>query len=270
MLTAIKQATTEIYGARIYYEVRGSGPSVVLVPGAGGDGGYLEPLAEALSDEFTVVSYDRRGNSRSPRPAAWNETSNDEQAADLTGLIGQLGIGPVAALGSSVGAIITLFAVLEHPEAFRGVIPHEPPLFSVLEEPDEVMAPLLSMIEQAMAEGGPRRAMEAFADFVAGESLRALPGEVVDRMLGNAETFFGLEFGRLESWRPDEDGLTSLSIPIVPAAGVESPPFFREAARWIADRVAREVVSTPGAHVSMIDRPAEFAEAVRPLLRQMS
>jgi pimeloyl-ACP methyl ester carboxylesterase len=52
----------------LYCEVHGTGPSLVLVPGASGDGGYMQQLADALADEFTAVSYDRRGNSRSPRP----------------------------------------------------------------------------------------------------------------------------------------------------------------------------------------------------------
>ena len=58
----------EVNGARIYHEVRGSGPSVLFIAGATGDGGHFERVAEILSDEFTVVTYDRRGNSRSPAP----------------------------------------------------------------------------------------------------------------------------------------------------------------------------------------------------------
>ena len=35
--------------------------------GATGDGGHFDALADVLADEFTLVSYDRRGNGRSPR-----------------------------------------------------------------------------------------------------------------------------------------------------------------------------------------------------------
>jgi pimeloyl-ACP methyl ester carboxylesterase len=60
---------------KLYCEVHGSGPSLVLVPGASGDGGYMQPLADALANEFTVITYERRGNSRSPRPEGWTKTS---------------------------------------------------------------------------------------------------------------------------------------------------------------------------------------------------
>jgi pimeloyl-ACP methyl ester carboxylesterase len=55
-----------VNGAELYYEVRGSGPPVLLIMGGTGDGGHFDTLADRLADEFTVVTYDRRGNGRSP------------------------------------------------------------------------------------------------------------------------------------------------------------------------------------------------------------
>jgi Alpha/beta hydrolase family len=78
-------------GAELYYEVRGNGPPVLLIPGGGLDGGTFGALAEILAGEFTVVGYDRRGLSRSPRPEGWSETSIAEQADDAAGLLRELG-----------------------------------------------------------------------------------------------------------------------------------------------------------------------------------
>ena len=61
--------------AEFYYQLRGSGPALLLMMGATGDGGVFYRLADLLSDEFTVVTYDRRGNGRSPRPDGWHTTS---------------------------------------------------------------------------------------------------------------------------------------------------------------------------------------------------
>ena len=61
--------------------VRGTGPPVLLIMGATGDGGHFDELADLLADEFTVVSYDRRGNGRSPVP--------DRLGDDLTGGAGR-------------------------------------------------------------------------------------------------------------------------------------------------------------------------------------
>ena len=64
----MKHGLVEVNGAQIYYETRGSGPPLLLIMGLTGDAGWFEPLAEILAEQFTVVTYDRRGNSRSPRP----------------------------------------------------------------------------------------------------------------------------------------------------------------------------------------------------------
>jgi len=49
----------------LYHEVRGHGPAVLFIAGATGDAGHYTRVAERLADEFTVITYDRRGNSRS-------------------------------------------------------------------------------------------------------------------------------------------------------------------------------------------------------------
>ena len=71
--------TVTANGTELYHEVRGTGPAVLLIMGATGDGGHLDALAERLADEFTVISYDRRGNGRSPAPAGWDTTSPESR-----------------------------------------------------------------------------------------------------------------------------------------------------------------------------------------------
>jgi pimeloyl-ACP methyl ester carboxylesterase len=39
----------------LHYEVRGSGPVLLLIPGGNGDAGFYEPFAKALAGKFTVV-----------------------------------------------------------------------------------------------------------------------------------------------------------------------------------------------------------------------
>jgi pimeloyl-ACP methyl ester carboxylesterase len=85
-----------VNGAELYHEVRGEGPSVLLIMGMTGDAGHFETFAELLADEFTVVSYDRRGNGRSPRPAGWATTSPADQADDAAALLAALSLSPAA------------------------------------------------------------------------------------------------------------------------------------------------------------------------------
>lgn len=265
-----KSGLVEVNGAKIYYETRGTGPSAILVSGATGDAGHFTKVADFLSDEFTVVSYDRRGNSRSPRPDGWAQTSADEQGDDLAGLIEVLEIAPAVIFGTSSGAIIGLNTVLRHEDLLRGAILHEPAMMSVLEHPETAMGVVQPIVEEGMARGGPRGGLEAFLGFVAGDGLKGLDPETVERMLGNAEVLFGLEFGTFESWRPAEEALAEVKIPVQVMAGEETAPFFAETSTWIAQRLGREVVTAVGAHVPYYDRPREFADAIRPFLRKVS
>ena len=62
MITSIVKAD----GADLYAERRGDGPPLLIIAGGGGDGGALTTLAGILAASYTVITYDRRGNSRSP------------------------------------------------------------------------------------------------------------------------------------------------------------------------------------------------------------
>lgn len=228
-------AMIEVNGARIYHEVRGSGPSVLFIAGATGDGGHFQRVAEHLSDEFTVVTYDRRGNSRSPRPEGWNSTSTEEQSDDAAALIEALGLAPAAVFGTSGGAIIGLDLVIRHPGSVRGAVLHDSAMFSVLPNPEEVMGAIQPVIEGGMQRGGPRGGMEAFLRFFVGEEVfEDLDPGLRERMLGNAETFFGLDFPGIGSYDPDDATLGGVEVPVMVAAGAESPPFLIEVSRRLA------------------------------------
>src|SRR5215216_4749621 len=118
-------------GAELYHERRGDGPPVLCVMGATGDAGHFETLADLLADEFTVVTYDRRGNGRSPRPAGWVTTSPAEQADDAAGLLDALGLAPAVIYGASSGANFALALVVRHPASVREAILHEPVMTSL-------------------------------------------------------------------------------------------------------------------------------------------
>jgi pimeloyl-ACP methyl ester carboxylesterase len=115
-----------VNGAELYHEVRGTGPPVLLIMGATGDGGHFDALARVLADDFTVITYDRRGNGRSPVPAGWRTTSPEEQADDAAGLLQVLGTGPVAIFGTSAGGNFALCLLVRHPGWVRGAILHDP------------------------------------------------------------------------------------------------------------------------------------------------
>ena len=60
----VQSGTVRVNDTEVYHEIRGSGPSVLLIPPGGWDAGIYEQLAAELAHGFTVVTYDRRANSR--------------------------------------------------------------------------------------------------------------------------------------------------------------------------------------------------------------
>src|SRR5262252_7177573 len=122
-------------GATLYYEKEGAGTAVLFIAGSTGDAGNFARAADLLADEFTVVTYDRRGNSRSPRPPGWTTTSVGEQADDAAGLIQVLGLSPAVVFGASAGGLIELDLMIRHPQLVRAGIVQEPSMFSVLPDP---------------------------------------------------------------------------------------------------------------------------------------
>ncbi|WP_052710912.1 alpha/beta fold hydrolase [Pseudofrankia sp. DC12] len=57
-------------GTRLWTEVSGGGPPVVLGHGGPGLWDYLAPVAALLDDVFTVIRFDQRGCGRS-RSTPW-------------------------------------------------------------------------------------------------------------------------------------------------------------------------------------------------------
>src|SRR4051794_11918055 len=106
--TRIDSAFAQVNGAQLYYERRGAGLPLLFVPGGSVDSSHYAAVADRLADGFQIITFDRRGNGRSPRPRGWHSTSIAEQADDVAGLIEALDIGPCAVWAGSLGGVILL------------------------------------------------------------------------------------------------------------------------------------------------------------------
>jgi pimeloyl-ACP methyl ester carboxylesterase len=258
-------------GTQLYYELRGNGPPLLLIMGATGYGGVFARFADLLADEFTVVMYDRRGNARSPKPAGWTETSPEQQADDAAALLAGLGLAPAAIFATSSAGIFALALLIRHPDAVRGAVLHEPALFALFDDPDGVRARVAQLVGQAMEEGGPATAFERFLRFGAGDAnWERLQPEVQKRMLASCDTYFGVESGAFDSYLPDAETLSSITIPITLVVSEHSHAFFAQAAARLAQLLGVDIARTPGTHFPYLDHPQALAQAVRPFLRRVS
>jgi len=258
-----------VNGAELYYEVRGTGPPVLLVMGATGDGGHFDAFADVLADEFTVVTYDRRGNGRSPVPAGWQTTSPEEQADDAAALVEALGIGPVAVFGTSSGGTFALCLVIRHPGSVRCAVLHEPALYALVDDVDAVRAPVRALVQEATDAGGPSAAVEAYWSHMTGEDgWNRLAPALRERLCARAGTLLGIELGTYERYLPDDRALAANPVPVHLLVSENSLAVFADVADRLGARMGVGVTTTPGGHDPYHTHPGELAEAVRPFLRE--
>ena len=257
--------TAEVDGAELYYEVRGRGPAVLLITGATGDAGHFEQAADVLASEHTVITYDRRGNSRS-RPAG--PTTLDQQADDAVALLRHVGTAAAVVFGTSGGAVIALKLAIRAPDVARDVIVHEPPFIQVLPDAEEIGRAFQAQVEQALATRGARGAMELFVRENAGSDVfDRLDPPLRERMLANGPLFFEHELAMFMSWTPSETELAGLRVPVRTLAGRDHRgSFYYRASAWLANALNVDLVEVPGAHAPYLAHPSEFAAALRPLL----
>jgi pimeloyl-ACP methyl ester carboxylesterase len=258
----LQRGRVQANGTELYYEARGDGPPLLLIAGGLADAGQFAALAEALAVRHRVVAYDRRGNSRSPAPAGWATTTVEEQADDAAALLEALAIPAASVYGHSIGAPIALDLALRRPELVDTVVLHDPALMSVLADPGAVLGVVGPLVEEAMAAGGPVAAADAFYRFAVGGALDALDPATWERMKADGAVLFGGEFQALSGWKVDEAALGRTRVPVLVLAGEVSPPFFREAADWLAARLVGAVEQVPGGHGAPYDHAADTAARV--------
>jgi pimeloyl-ACP methyl ester carboxylesterase len=104
---------------RLYHEVRGSGPDLVLLHGGGGSVEDLADLRERLVGTHRVIAPDQRLHGRSPDPG---EISYPLMAADTAALLDELGVRGADLVGWSDGGVIALLIARDRPDLVRHVV----------------------------------------------------------------------------------------------------------------------------------------------------
>ena len=93
-------------GIHIYFEDRGSGLPIVMVPGFLCTPKFFEKNAEVLSKEFRVITMDLSGQGNSSKTCQGNTIRRNAQ--DIKELIDHLGLEHVVLLGWSLASSIVV------------------------------------------------------------------------------------------------------------------------------------------------------------------
>ncbi len=255
------------------YEVQGSGPVLLTIPGGPADASVFGHLADELAPYYTVVRYDPRGLSHSPLEGPFDDARAIEiNADDAHRLISEVTGEKAFVLSSSGGAVISLELARCHPEQIRTLVAHETPAAAVLPDPVRARAELIDIVETYKTSG----LGAAFPQFMAHTGIQGGPppaaqGEPTPEQIKQAAMFqrnmdfwFGHTMRAIGLYEPDFEALRSAPCRIVSGVGQESRgEMAHEGGLELARRLGREPVYFPGAHGGFESHAKQFAVTLR-------
>ncbi|TDC40395.1 alpha/beta hydrolase [Micromonospora sp. 15K316] len=273
-----RHGTLDVPGARLYYEVRGYGPPMLCIPTGNGDATPLGPLADSLAKHYTVITYDRRGFSRSP---VFEPTEDhrrvDVDAHDARLLVDHLCDKPAEVFGTCSGGIVALALLQAHPHRLHTVVVHEPPLASILPDAEQWLA-FYDNLYLTYRERGIDAAREVFRDHVGLEGETRPPKDVqlppdqleqlLARLRRNQVFWYEHETRSFPAYRPDLTTLRRHSDQLVLAGGTTSREQYAYRPNMeLARLLGLTMVDLPGGHVGHVTHPYEFADRLVDTLR---
>ena len=249
---------------RLAYDDAGSGDCAVLIHGHPFDRTLWEPQLAALRDGFRVLAPDLRGFGESPVTAG--SVTMRQYAADIEGLLDDLGIGRAAIIGLSMGGLVTMELAAARPERYWAI-----GLVATTAEP---VTPHERVTRRQRADAVERDGMGVLVDYMhTGLYGPACPPAIrdrVDAMMAAASPAGAAAALRGRADRPDyRPVLARLDIPALVCAGSADPWSNREVtAEMIACLTRPEVLMIDGAgHLPNLEAEREFNDALRAFLR---
>jgi len=259
----------KVRGIDFYYEEKGAGPPILLIPPSGSTASTWGVFFDHLAGEGRVIAYDRRGYSRSGGKTVHSAT---EHAADAAGILDALEAGPAVAVGTSAGAAYALHLAVRRPDLVRAAVLHESP-WRALRHPSAPALGMLAKMEWQARRGRYADATETLLRFVyayrdGGSAWNDFPEEWRRIAKENGRSVIAdLESTILGYPRPSE--LATITIPFVCTYGSRSPSYMRPITRGLARAIptaqVREIDAA--AHAVTFDAPDDFVHVIGQAIR---
>lgn len=245
----------------IGYEVAGSGPLVICLPGMGDLRSSYRHTAPALVDAgFRVAAMDLRGHGDSD--ATFSRYDDVAAGQDALAVIGELG-SPAVVVGNSMGAGAAVWAAAERPDLVSGLV-----LVAPFVRNPPTSAAVRALFRLLMSGPWARPVWLAYLPKLSPGSRPAdfaEHREEIARSLRRPGYTRAFAATTRTSHAPAEERLGEVRQPTLIVMGEQDPDFGDPAgeAQWIAERLPAEVVLVPGAgHYPQAERP----EVVNPRL----
>jgi 3-oxoadipate enol-lactonase len=107
-----------VHNGSLYYEVSGSGQSILLIHAGVADCSMWDAQFSLFSQYYRVIRYDMRGFGKSH-----TETTEFSNRQDILDLFKHLGVEQACVIGISRGGQIAIDFTLEHPECVSALVP---------------------------------------------------------------------------------------------------------------------------------------------------
>lgn len=250
-------------------------PRVLLLHGFMGSGRSWKEIVAALGDAFDVMTVDLPGHGATTTPWMPSRASVEETAADIAGLIADLGIGPFAVVGYSLGARIALRLACAHRSVVRALV-LESPSAGI---PGDVERAARRTADEALAARLERDGLEAFVDSWEAQPLFASQADLPETVRafirserlandarGLAMSLRGAGQGAME---PLGESLFSVVAPTLVIAGALDP-VGRSRAEGVARGIpgARLAIVPDAGHRVHLERPAVFTHLLIDAVRE--
>lgn len=263
------ERTVETADGRLHYEVRGEGP-VMLVLGSPMDARPFTPVAEALADDYTVVTADPRGINRSRLNDPEQDSPPDVRADDVAAILSDLGAASADMLGSSGGATTGLAVVARHPGLLRTLVAHEPPLMALLPNAAEHFKAADENVAVFHRDGLGAAWMRFMVNI--GVDPGAAPpalGEPSEQDIADGAYFFGHVLQGTVTYEPDIEALTNGRTRVIVGVGATTATegmITDVTSKALAGRLGIETTEFPGGHGGFMEDPRAFAEVLKAVL----
>jgi len=118
---ATKSGYAPVNGLQLYYEVRGTGGTPLVVLHGGLHNTAMDaPVAARLAEHRQVISVDLQGHGRTADIA--RPLRHEQLADDVAALLGSLGVDRADVLGYSLGGGVAVRMAIQHPERVRKLV----------------------------------------------------------------------------------------------------------------------------------------------------
>jgi 3-oxoadipate enol-lactonase len=144
-----------------YSDSGGEGPAVVFSHGFLMDHTMFDSQVAALAPQYRVITWDQRGHGGTRATGAFTYW---DSAADVLGLLDQLGVERAVLAGMSQGGFLSLRAALAAPGRVRALVLID----SQAGQEDPAMVPAYEQLHQAWLDNGPGPVQEVTASIILG------------------------------------------------------------------------------------------------------